>query len=74
MLFEFQQKGIHGKKELQANLKTVYQSFDMNHQFLKKLSFEDDYSMLYKTYDGDLWVRQLFLYASANTWVPRDIH
>ena len=69
-MFEFQSKGIHFKDQIQANLKVVYKSFDMNLNFLQKLNFDTSYSHYCKSYCGRLWLRELMIRAQSNIYMP----
>ena len=61
ILINFQQKGVFQRDEIYGSLKTVYESFQTNFEYLERLNFDINTDYMTKTYDGRLWLRELFL-------------
>ena len=66
MLHSFKYRGLFSKSSIRRYLDDTPDNFDLNHEFLQKLTLVDDKEYQSNQIDGRLWLRELFLSQQSN--------
>ena len=67
VLYSFKYRGQFKKSSILSHLDGIPDNFNLNHEYLSKLTLVDDKEYKSTEIDGRLWLRELFLTNQANS-------